>query len=91
MRYWCRKFGQAYANQLRRRRPRPGDQRHLDEVFLSINGERRYLWQAVDRDGYVLDILVQRGRDKEAAKTFFHKLLKGLPSSAIAHTMVVRS
>src|SRR5262245_50362270 len=47
VRYWCRKFGQAYANQLRRWRPRPGDTWHLDEVFLTINGARRYLWRAV--------------------------------------------
>ena len=78
VRYWCRKFGQAYANQLRRRRPRPGDKWHLDEVFLTIHGERHYLWRAVDQDGHVLDILVQRRRDKHAAKKFFRKLLKGL-------------
>ena len=78
VRYWCRKFGQAYANQLRRRRPRPGDKWHLDEVFLTIHGQRHYLWRAVDQDGHVLDILVQRQRDKQAAKRFFRKLLKGL-------------
>jgi putative transposase len=78
VRYWCRKFGQAYANQLRRRRPQPGDKWHLDEVFLTIHGERHYLWRAVDQDGHVLDILVQRRRDKHAAKKFFRKLLKGL-------------
>jgi putative transposase len=78
IRKWCRKFGQPYANQLRRRRPRPGDQWHLDEVSLTINGERHYLWRAVDQDGHVLDILVQRRRDKQAAKRFFRKLLKGL-------------
>jgi putative transposase len=43
VRYWCRKFGQTYANRLRRRRPQPGDKWHLDEVFLTINGERHYL------------------------------------------------
>ncbi len=74
---WCRKFGQQYANQLRRRRPRPGDKWHLDEVFLTINGDRHYLWRAVDQDGNVLDILVQRHRNKSAAKKFFRKLLKG--------------
>ena len=58
VRYWCRKFGQAYANQLRRRRPQPGDKWHLDEVFLTIHGERHYLWRAVDQDGHVLDIRV---------------------------------
>jgi putative transposase len=78
IRQWCRKFGQAYANQLRHRRPRPGEKWHLDEVFLTIQGERPYLWRAVDQDGHILDLLVQRRRDKHAAKTFFRKLLKGL-------------
>jgi putative transposase len=78
IRKWCRKFGQAYANTLRRRRPRPGDKWHLDEVVLTINKERHYLWRAVDQDGNVLDILVQRRRNKQAAKKFFRKLLKGL-------------
>jgi putative transposase len=68
IRKWCRKFGQPYANQLRRRRPRPGDTWHMDEVFLTINGERQYLWRAVDQDGHVLDILVQSRRNKTAAK-----------------------
>jgi putative transposase len=61
VRYWCRKFGQAYANQLHRRRSRPGDKWHLDEVFLSIRRERHYLWRAVDQDGHVLDILCNGG------------------------------
>jgi putative transposase len=78
VRHWCRKFGQVYANQLRRRHPRPGDKWHLDEVFLAICGQHHYLWQAVDQDGHVLDILVQRQQDKRAAKQFFRKLLKGL-------------
>jgi putative transposase len=77
IRKWSRKFGQSYAHQLRRRRPQPGDKWHLDEVFLTTNGERHYLWRAVDQDGHVLDILVQRRRDKHAAKTFFRKLFKG--------------
>ncbi|MFB7224337.1 IS6 family transposase [Streptomyces sp. NPDC056227] len=75
VRRWCRKFGQAYANALRRRRPRPGDKWHLDEVFIKINGELKYLWRAVDQDGNVLDILVQRRRDKAAARRFFRRLM----------------
>ena len=75
---WCQKFGQAYANTLRRRRPRPGDKWHLDEVFVSINGAQHYLWGAVDQDGNVLDILVQPRRDKRAAVKFLRKLLQGL-------------
>jgi putative transposase len=77
VRQWCLKFGQPYANQLRRRRARPGDKWHLDEVFLTINGKTSYLWRAVDQEGNVLDILVQSRRNKAAAKKFFRKLLKG--------------
>ncbi|MFE5097525.1 IS6 family transposase [Streptomyces sp. NPDC056638] len=76
VRRWCLKFGQAYANALGRRRSRPGDKWHLDEVFIKINGELKHLWRAVDQDGNVLDILVQNRRDKAAARRFFRKLLK---------------
>ena len=78
IRTWCHKFGQQYANQLRRRRPRPGDKWHLEEVFLTIHGKRHDLWRAVDHHGNILDILVQPRRDKAAAKRFFRKRLKGL-------------
>src|SRR5690349_8692736 len=78
IRQWCLKFGQGYANELKRRRPKPGDTWHLDEVFLKINGKQYYLWRAVDQHGNVLDILVQNRRNKKAAKKFFRKLLKGL-------------
>jgi len=44
VRRWCKKFGQSFANRLRRRRPRPGDQWHLDEVFIRIQGVQHYLW-----------------------------------------------
>ena len=77
VRQWSRKFGQTYASRLRRRRARPGDKWHLDEVFLKINGKTSYLWRAVDQYGNVLDILVQSRRNKAAAKKFFRKLLKG--------------
>ena len=49
----------------------------MDEVFVTINGVRHYLWRAVDQDGDVIDILVQKRRDKRAAKRFFRKLMKG--------------
>jgi hypothetical protein len=78
VRVWCLKFGQTYANGLRRRSPRPGDPWHLDEVFLKINGRLHYLWRAVDQDGDVLDILVQSRRDKKGAKKFFRKLFEGV-------------
>src|SRR6204780_20245 len=78
VRRWCKKFGQTFANRLRRRRPRPGDKWHMDEVFIRIRGVQHYLWRAVDQDGVVLDILVQPRRDGPAAKRFFRRLLKGL-------------
>ncbi len=56
----------------------PGDQWHLDEVFIKINGTLHYLWRAVDQHGEVLDILVQSRRNAKAAKRFFRRLLKGL-------------
>lgn len=62
IRQWCRKFGQTYANGLRRRRPHPGDEWHLDEVFIMIHGKTHYLWRAIDQDGVVLDILVTSRR-----------------------------
>ena len=78
VRRWCRKLGRSFANRLRRRRPRPGDKWHMDEVFIRIQGVLHYLWRAVDQDGVVLDILVQPRRDANAAKRFFKRLLKGL-------------
>ncbi len=76
VRRWSLKFGLGYARTLRRLRPRPDGRWHLDEVFVSINGKRMYLWRAVDSEGEVLDILVQRRRDKRAALKLMRKLLK---------------
>jgi putative transposase len=78
IRRWWDKFGQACADQLRRRRPHAGDKWHLDEVFVKINGITDYLWRAVDQHGNVLDVLVQSRRNAKAAKRFFRKLLKNL-------------
>ena len=76
IRQWCRNFGPAYARTLRRRRGRMGDTWHLDELFVTLQGRRQYLWRAVDEDGDVLDILVQSRRHRRAAVRFFRKLLK---------------
>ncbi len=80
VRQWCRTFGQADANERRRRRPRPGDPWQLDAAFSGSNGQQLYRWRAVDQERNVLDILVQRRRDKAAARKFFRRLLKGLAS-----------
>ncbi len=78
IRLWCRRFGTDFACRLRRRRPRPGDTWHLDEMYLRINGMLHYLWRAADQHGVVLDILVQARRNATAAKRFFKRLLVGL-------------
>src|SRR4029453_6879791 len=76
VRQWGLKFGQAFANQIRRRLPRAGDKWHLDEGGITIAGKQHWLWGAVDQDGIVLDVLAQSRRDKQAAKRLLRKLLK---------------
>ena len=76
VRRWAEKFGRDYANRLRRRAIRPGDTWRLDEVVITIAGEKHWLWRAVDGHGFVLDILVQKRRDTKAAKRLMRKLLK---------------
>jgi transposase-like protein len=76
IRRWVEKFGSAYARNLRRLRPRAADTWHLDEMVVSIQGRRMYLWRAVDSEGEVLDMLVQPRRDKAAALRLMRKLLK---------------
>jgi putative transposase len=76
VRQWALKFGQAFANQIRRRLPAAGDKWHMDEVVLMIAGVKHWLWRAVDQTGTVLDILVQSRRDTRAAKRLLCKLLK---------------
>ena len=77
IRRWCAKFGLDYARGLKRRQGRLGDTWFLDEVFVTINGQRQYLWRAVDQDGDGIDILVQSRRNRRSAERFFRKLLKG--------------
>ena len=61
IRQWCRPFGPAYAQTLRRWRGRMGDTWHLDELFVNIQRRQQYLWRAVDEDGDVIDILCSPG------------------------------
>src|ERR1700745_909107 len=79
VRQWCLKFGQMYANELRRRRPKTGDTWHMDEVYLKIKGKTHSLWRAVDQYSNVLDIRVaeptQHARGKKILRA---ALLKGL-------------
>src|SRR5229473_4504419 len=91
-RRWVLKFGPAIARRLRQRRPKPTAHWHLDEMVVRIAGKRMYLWRAVDSEGEVLDILVQRGRDKTAALNLLRKLLKrNVPHPQVIVTDKLRS
>jgi transposase-like protein len=76
VRRWVLKFGPLFAKELRRRRPRPTSRWHLDEMAVLIGGRQFWLWRAVDDEGEVLDLLVQRRRDARAAARLMRKLLK---------------
>ncbi len=76
IRSWVARFGTQIARRLRHHRPRPHSLWHLDEVFVSMNGQRSYLWRAIDQNGEILDVLVQAKRDKKAALKLMRKLIK---------------
>ena len=76
VRLWCNKFGSKYALRLRRKHQGYGDTFYIDEVFVKIQGERHYLWRAVDQDGGVVDVFHQKRRDGNAAKRCFKSLLR---------------
>jgi putative transposase len=76
VRRWALKFGPTYARRLRRKRPNRRDIWHLDEVVVTIAGQKHWLWRAVDQDGYVLDEVVQTRRDTKAAKRLLKRLLR---------------
>ena len=63
IRRWCRRFGPIYAQNLRRKQPTQADHWFLDEVFVNIQGQRQYLWRAIDQDGDIIDVVLQRRRN----------------------------
>jgi putative transposase len=76
VRRWAKTFGLDYARRLKRKRPSRHDIWHLDEVVITISGQKHWLWRAVDQDGYVRDEIVQTRRDTKAAKRLLRRLLK---------------
>jgi putative transposase len=86
IRLWCNKFGAKYAQRLRRKHQGYGDTFFIDEVFVKIQGKQHYLWRAVDQDGEVVDVFLQKRRDGKAAKRFFKRFLnkhKGEPRKIV--------
>jgi putative transposase len=88
---WEEKFGPLFADKIRRNRPKPGDKWHLDELVIKINGETFYLWRAVDQYGDVLDVMVQKRRNRKAAKRFLNKLVKQYGQPRVMITDKLRS
>jgi len=76
IRLWCNKFGLKYVRRLKKKHQGYGDTFFIDEVFVKIDGKQHYLWRAVDQDGEIVDVFLQRRRDGKAAKRFFKRLLK---------------
>ncbi len=76
IRLWCNKFGPQYARRLKRKHQGYGDTFYIDEVFVKIRGQQKYLWRAVDQDGEVVDVFLQSRRDAVTAKRFFKRLIR---------------
>ncbi|MFM8754496.1 MAG: IS6 family transposase [Phenylobacterium sp.] len=96
VRLWVNRFGPMFASKIRSRRVQPMRQTthwpwHLDEVFVRVNGERRYLWRAVDHESEVLEAFVTKKRDKAAALKFLRKALKRHGPGGIIVTDRLRS
>lgn len=75
IRLWCKRFGPKFARKLRVKHQGYGDTFFIDEVFVKIDGTQHYLWRAVDQDGEIVEVFLQRQRDGKAAKRFFKRLL----------------
>jgi|SRR5271156_3042591 len=85
VRQWALKFGQPFANRIRRRLPRVGDKWHLDEVALKIAGVKHWLWRAVDQTGIVLDVLVQRRTRPGSCQAAVPKVAEEADAAATRH------
>jgi len=91
IRRWCEKFGEGFAQRVKATRRKPGSTWHPDEVFVTLRGQPWVLWRAVDEHGAELDILLQKRRDKAAAKRFFQRVLRSCPAPRKIVTDQLRS
>src|ERR1700757_3246410 len=91
IRCWCDRFGAGFARCAKAARRKPGSTWHLDEMFVTLRGEPWVLWRAVDEHGAELDILLQKRRDKAAAKRFFQRVLRSCPAPRKIVTDQLRS
>ena len=91
VRNWCDRFGAQFARRAKAARGAPGSTWHLDELMLKLRGEPYVLWRAVDEHGTELDVLLQKRRNKAAARRFFTKILRSYPMPTKIVTDQLRS
>ncbi|MBL0942639.1 MAG: IS6 family transposase [Alphaproteobacteria bacterium] len=91
IRFWSIKFSSHFCEVIKKREREPSDKWHLDEMTVKINGEFYILWRAVDSDGYELDVLLQKHRNKKAAIRFLSRLLRSYPVPRVIVTDKLRS
>jgi len=91
IRNWCDRFGAQFARRAKAARGKPGSTWHLDELMLKLQGEPYVLWRAVDEHGTELDVLLQKRRNKAAARRFFRRVLRTHPVPAKIVTDQLRS
>tara|TARA_B100000767_G_scaffold186192_1_gene173662 strand:- start:51 stop:743 length:693 start_codon:yes stop_codon:yes gene_type:complete len=91
IRLWVNRFGCHFVDCIKCDRPKAADKWHLDEVVIPINGEKQWLWRAVDANGDTLDILVQKHRNVKAAKRFLRRLIARFGEPRVIVTDKLRS
>ena len=96
VRFWWQRFGPKFASEIRKRRSQSmrchsNWKWHLDEMFVKINGERYYLWRAVDHEGEVLESYVTKTRDRKAALKFLKKSMRRFGRPEVIVTDKLRS
>ncbi len=91
IRSWCIKFSSHFRDVIKQRERKPSDKWHLDEMCIKVNGDTFILWRAVDSDGYELDILLQKRRDKQSAIRFLSRLLNSYPIPRVIVTDKLKS
>jgi putative transposase len=91
VRSWSIKFSNHFRDVIKKRETKPSDKWHLDEMTIKINGDFFILWRAVDSEGYELDVLLQKHRNKKAAIRFLSRLLGGYPAPRVIVTDKLKS
>ena len=86
IRKWCLKLGRKFTDVLKKKQAKRTDKWHLDEMVTKINGEKYILWRAVDSNGYELDVLIQKHKNKKAAVRFLKRILGSNPQPRVIVT-----